>query len=55
MITIYTNSLESGDWCVIKDEGETVYEGHKPSVREVAEIFGASLVETNDEQIQNLS
>ena len=57
MISIITNSLGSGDWVVIRQGTETLYEGHRPSIWELAAIFerlghSSGIVECTDEQIE---
>lgn len=57
MIRVITNSLGSGDWTVIKNGSETLFEGHKPSAFDLVSIFeqmgyDSKVVECTDEQIE---
>ena len=57
MIKIVTNSLGSGDWIYIKHHEGVVYEGHRPSVRDIKfmlELIGhkVELCEVTDEQME---
>ena len=57
MIQIFTNSLGSGDWTVIKRGEQILFEGHNPSVWELAAIFEelghtAGVIECDDVQME---
>jgi hypothetical protein len=57
MIKVITNSLGSGDWLYIKHHDEVVYEGHRPSVRDIKfmlELIGhkVEMIEVTDEQME---
>ena len=57
MIKIVTNSLGSGDWIYIKHGDGVVFEGHRPSVRDLRfmlELIGhkVDLIEVTNEQME---
>jgi hypothetical protein len=57
MIKIVTNSLGSGDWIYVKHGDDVVFEGYRPSVRDIKfmlELIGhkVALVELDDEQME---
>lgn len=57
MIHIVTNSLGSGDWIYIKKGDEVLFEGHRPTIRDISfmlEILGheTDIVEITDEQME---
>jgi hypothetical protein len=39
MIDVVTNSLESGDWIVVRHEGQTLHSGHRISAMDLVSIF----------------
>lgn len=39
IVDIYTNSLGSGDWIVIKFEDEVVFQGHNLGARSLRDIL----------------
>jgi hypothetical protein len=39
MITITSNSLESGDWIRIKNDEEVIFEGHTPTIYDIEAMF----------------
>lgn len=57
---VITNSLESGDWIIVKDiADQTIWSGHSLRAVDLADILntmnmGAELVEVDDEQIQEM-
>ena len=58
MIEIITNSMGSGDWVVVRNGDTVLYEGHRPSVWDLADIFSAldwetRVVELTDEQMED--
>ena len=57
MIKIITNSMGSGDWVVVKNGDETLFEGHRISILELSSILEqlgheTDLVETTDEEME---
>jgi hypothetical protein len=58
MIEIITNSMGSGDWVVVRNGDTVLYEGHRPSVRDIKfmlELIGhkVELCEVTDEQMED--
>lgn len=57
MIKIISNSLGSGDWVVVKDKTEVLFEGHRVTTLELAsllELLGheVDLVDVTDTQME---
>ena len=59
MIKIVTNSMGSGDWITVTGKaGETLFEGHGITARDLAEILSHTvdthidLIEVTDEQME---
>ena len=56
MIKVITNSRGSGDWTVVKQGNETLFEGHRVTNMELASILEqlgheTDIVEVTDEQM----
>ena len=57
MIKIVTNNLGSGDWVVVKQGDETLFEGHRVTTLELVSLLeqlghATDLVEVDDEQME---
>ena len=57
MIRIITNSQGSGDWTVVKQGDETLFEGHRVTTMELASILEqlgheTDIVDVTDEQME---
>lgn len=57
MIRVITNNLGSGDWVVIKNNDETLFEGHRVSTFDLVMILQnigihTELAEIDDEQME---
>ena len=53
MIRIITNSLGTGDWVVVMKEDKVLYEGHSPSVYELAAMFEGLGMSAGVEELTN--
>jgi hypothetical protein len=57
MIRIITNNLGSGDWVVIKQGDNVLFEGHRPNVYDMRDVFEsigilAGVEEVTDQQME---
>ncbi len=57
MIKVITNNLGSCDWVIVKDNADTLFEGHSVSTLELASLLEqlgheVDLVQIDDEQME---